>query len=131
MEPIRLLLDTHALLWWWNVSARLPDRVRALIADPDVEVWVSAASAWEIATKHRIGKLPDGGRIIAQWQERLAQDRFTAIAINAAHALKAGSIRHEHHDPFDRMLAAQSLLERIPCTSGDAVLEALGAERIW
>lgn len=131
MEPVKLLLDTHALLWWWNDSSRLPPRVRARVADPAVEIIVSAASAWEIATKYRIGTLPAGGRIIAQWEERLQRDRFTQLAISASHALKAGSMPGAHRDPFDRVLAAQSLLEGVPCASGDEALELLGAERVW
>lgn len=128
---MRLLLDTHVLLWWWGEPSRLSPRVLALLRDPRNEILVSAASAWEIATKHRIGKLPAGGRIIAQWTERLAPDRFQELPISAAQALRAGSLPGGHRDPFDRMLAAQSLLEGLPLASADPALSALGAERIW
>lgn len=126
-----LLLDTHVLLWWWSESDKLSPRVRALLIDPATAVVVSAASAWEIATKHRIGKYPAGGRILQSWSDRLHEDRFTELGITTAHAIRAGSMPGEHRDPFDRMLAAQSILESTPIASSDEALSALGAERVW
>jgi len=128
---MRLLLDTHALLWWWGESSRLSPRIQALLIDSANVVFVSAASAWEIAIKHRIGKLPSGERIIAQWSERLVLDRFVEIPMSAAHALRAGSLSGEHRDPFDRMLAAQSLIEGLPLATSDSALAALGADVLW
>jgi len=128
---MKLLLDTHALLWWWGEARRLSPRLLALLRDPANEVYVSAASAWEIATKYRIGKLPTGGAIIAQWTERMAIDRFTELPISAAHALRAGNLPGEHRDPFDRMLAAQSLIDGLPLASIDSALSSLGAEILW
>lgn len=128
---MKLLIDTHVLLWWWAEPGKLSPRVIALMRDPRNEVFVSAASAWEIATKHRIGKLPTGGRMIEQWQERLAADGFRELPMTSSHALRAGSLIGEHRDPFDRMLVAQALLEGIPLASIDAALSALGAERLW
>ncbi len=128
---MRLLLDTHALLWWWSQPDKLSPRVVALLRDPENTVFVSAASAWEIATKYRIGKYPAGGRIIGEWEERMAPDGFVELAISARHALRAGSLPGEHRDPFDRMIVAQSLLEGIPVASSDPALSALGAERFW
>lgn len=126
-----LLLDTHVLLWWWSEPTRLSPRAIALLRDPADRVLVSAASAWEISTKHRIGKYPAGGAVLAEWGQRLATDGFAELCISSAHALRAGSIPGEHRDPFDRMLAAQSILERVPVVSRDQALSALGAERIW
>ncbi|MFW6213661.1 MAG: type II toxin-antitoxin system VapC family toxin, partial [Spirochaetota bacterium] len=80
MGSVSVLLDTHALLWWWSHPDRLTDRARDLIADPYSAVCVSAASASEISTKHRIGTLPSGGAIIDTWDERLSRDRFSEIA---------------------------------------------------
>jgi PIN domain nuclease of toxin-antitoxin system len=125
------LLDTHALLWWWAQPEHLSLRVLGLLKDPQTTVVVSAASAWEIATKHRIGKLPSGGTIIAQWDERIATDGFIELAISPGHALRAGTLPGTHRDPFDRMLAAQSILEEIPVISIDEALSSLGAARIW
>jgi PIN domain nuclease of toxin-antitoxin system len=78
---MKLLLDTHALVWWWTDDPRLPARARALIADPASVVYVSAVSAWEITTKHRIGKCPDVERLIAEYASLLRRSRFHALAI--------------------------------------------------
>jgi len=126
-----VLVDTHALLWWWAQPDRLTPRVLALLKDPHTSVVVSAASAWEIATKHRIGKLPSGGTIITQWTERIGTDGFIALPISPEHALRAGTLPGTHRDPFDRMIAAQSILEEVPVVSVDEALSSLGAARIW
>ncbi len=88
---MNILLDTHALLWWWSEPEKLSPRVRWILLDSSTEVSVSAASAWEIARKFRIGKLPSGGRIIEQWMESIAEDRFRELAMSARHALRAVS----------------------------------------
>ncbi|TVQ26796.1 MAG: type II toxin-antitoxin system VapC family toxin [Spirochaetaceae bacterium] len=131
MGGVELLLDTHALLWWWSDPGRLAARVDSLLRDPANIIHVSAASAWEIATKHRIGKFPDGGRIVAQWEERIASDRFFELPMTFRHALRAGSLPGDHRDPFDRMLAAQSIIEGLSVVSIDEQISALGAERVW
>ena len=128
---MRLLLDTDALLFWWSAPERLPGRVVSLLRDPGNECLVSAASGWEIATKHRIGKFPEGGRIVEQWEERMAEDGFRELPVTTRHALKAGAILGEHRDPFDRMLAAQGVLESVPVVSADTAVADLGAERLW
>jgi len=125
------LLDTHVLLWWWSESGRLSPRVLSLMKDPENRCFVSAASAWEIATKHRIGKYPPGGRIMQEWSIRIREDRFLELAISSAHALRAGVLPGSHRDPFDRMLAAQGLLEDLPILSIDPAISGLGAARIW
>ena len=109
-----LLLDTHALLFWWSAPERLPARVVSLLRDPGNECLVSAASGWEIAAKHRIGKFPQAGRIIEQWDERIAEDGFRELPFTTRHALKAGALPGEHRDPFDRILAARRMLESVP-----------------
>lgn len=128
---MKLLLDTHALLFWWSAPKRLPARVLSLLRDPGNQCLVSAASGWEIATKYRIGKFPEGARIIEQWEERLQEDGFLELPMSARHALKAGSLPGPHRDPFDRMLAAQGQLESVPVVSADAAVSDLGAERLW
>lgn len=125
------LLDTHALLWWWSKPERLSPRVLSLVKDPENRLLVSAASAWEIATKHRIGKYPPGGRIIEEWSTRIQGDRFQELPVSSAHALRAGTLPGDHRDPFDRMLAAQGLLENLPVLSADPAISGLGAPRIW
>lgn len=131
MGTLAVLLDTHVLLWWWAEPNCLSPRVTAILRDPRTIVMVSAASAWEIATKYRIGKLPSGGKIIGEWSERLGVDGFRELPIQAAHALRAGTLPGVHRDPFDRMLAAQSILSETPVISIDESLSALGAQRIW
>lgn len=128
---MRLLLDTHALLFWWSAPERLPGRVVSLLRDPGNECLVSAASAWEIATKYRIGKFPHGGRIVEQWEDRIAEDGLLELSMTARHARKAGTLPGEHRDPFDRMLAAQGVLESLPVVSADRAISDLGAERLW
>lgn len=131
MGEIAYLLDTHTLLWWWSSPEQLSPRVVSLIRQPDHVLYVSAGSAWEIATKHRIGKLPSGATILRDWDDRMREDHFQPLLISAAHARKAGGMIQEHRDPFDRILAAQSLLEDLPILSNDTQLSSLGAARIW
>ena len=131
MEFIEVVLDTCSLLWWWSIPERLTPRVRAIIGDPGTSVYISVASAWEIATKYRIGKLPSGERIMSEWEHRMTVDRFQEIGITTLHAFRAGTFPGPHRDPFDRMIAAQSMLERVPVVTPDKQIETLGAERIW
>ena len=128
---MKLLLDTCTLLWWWSQPESLSPRSIALIKDPENMIRVSAASAWEIATKYRIGKYPKGGKIIRDWFERLETDRFQELSITSFHALKAGGMSGEHRDPFDRMIAAQSIVDGLSVVSPDTVFSSFGAERIW
>lgn len=128
---MRLLLDTHALLWWWTDDARLSGRVRGLISSEETDVLVSAASAWEIATKHRLGKLGLTDSLVQRYPALLAADGFTQLPITAEHALVAGSYPQPHRDPFDRMLAAQAEVERLPLASCDAAMAQFGVEVVW
>jgi len=128
---MKLLLDTHALLWWFTDDARLSPRVRGLIGDETNEILVSAASAWEVATKHRLGKLTGVDDAVLRFQELVAADGFTPLPISHRHGLRAGTYPVPHRDPFDRMLAAQAELESMPLVTLDAELAQFGIERIW
>lgn len=128
---MRLLLDTHALLWWWTDDARLSAAARSAIADEANEVYVSAASAWEVATKHRLGKLTEVPQAAPRFAELVAADGFASLPIAQHHALKAGAYPHEHRDPFDRMLAAQSAIEGMTLVTCDAALPAFGGDTLW
>jgi PIN domain nuclease of toxin-antitoxin system len=128
---MRFLLDTHALLWWWTNAPELSPRVRELIQDETNEVLVSAASAWEIATKHRLQKLDIGREAVARFNDLVNLDGFIHLPVSYLHALHAGSMDGEHRDPFDRMLAAQSLLERVPLVTKDRVFESMKVAMIW
>ncbi len=128
---MRLLLDTCTLLWAWAQPQRLSTRAQGLLRDPHNAVWISACSAWEVATKHRVGKYPAGGRIVAEWTERMARDGFRDLAVSSEHALRAGALPSPHRDPFDRMIAAQSLIAALKVVTPDPAIAGLGAETIW
>jgi PIN domain nuclease of toxin-antitoxin system len=128
---MRLLLDTHALVWWWIDDPRLPALARAAISNPGSVVYVSAVSAWEITTKHRVGKWPEVERLIAEYEALLRRSRFHALPISMEHAHRAGGLPGPHRDPFDRMLIAQSGLESLPIVTADAMFATYGADVIW
>ena len=127
---MRVLLDTHVLFFWALGSPRLSQRARRRIGDPSTEVLVSAASAWEIATKHRLGKLPGVETLLRDLDDVLTSQGFCALPISVEHARRAGLLTHPHKDPFDRMLAAQALTEDVPLVSLDSIFDEMGVERI-
>jgi PIN domain nuclease of toxin-antitoxin system len=126
-----VLLDTHTLLWWLDGDRRLSRTARSRIADQDVVVLVSAASAWEIATKARIGKLPGALSVADDVSGAVASQGFTALEITMLHAQRAGRLPGAHRDPFDRMLIAQAQLEDVPIVSNETVFDAYGVNRVW
>ena len=127
----RFLLDTHALLFWWGGSPRLSNTAAEAIADPDAIILVSAASAWEIATKFRIGKLNDIGDPSHNYPALLARDGFVQLPISTAHGLKAGLLEGDHRDPFDRLIAAQGLMEDAIVITRDPQFEGFGCKVLW
>ena len=128
---MRLLLDTHALLWWFFDDPQLSNTARRLIRDPGNAILVSSASAWEVATKYRIGKLPKGGEAVRRFRNLVREARFEPLPISIEHALRAGDFQVDHHDPFDRMLAAQSLLEDVPLVTLDPAFRRFDIQLIW
>ena len=128
---MKYIFDTHALLWWWTDDPALSPRVRDLISDETNEFLVSAASAWEIATKYRLGKLDIGRDAVARFDELVTLDGFRHLPVSYLHALRAGGLLSEHRDPFDRMLAAQSLIEGVPLVTRDSAFDALGTATVW
>jgi prevent-host-death family protein len=128
---VRLLLDTHTLLWWAAGDTKLPRRVRAAIMDERHAVIVSAASAWEIATKHRLGKLAAPGPLVGGLLDYLAEQEFLELGVSIRHAQHAGGLPGDHRDPFDRMLAAQAQLEGLAIVSNDEVFDGYGVRRLW
>lgn len=128
---MRLLLDTHALLWWLAGDAtRLSAHARAAIETDENEVYVSAASAWEISTKHRLGKL-DAAILSGQFMKVVLQQAFIALDITMDHADRAGSLPGTHRDPFDRMLIAQAQAEHLMLVSNETVFDGYGVRRVW
>jgi PIN domain nuclease of toxin-antitoxin system len=128
---VRLLLDTHALLWWFAGNLALPAPARTAIDDAGNDVLVSAASAWEIATKHRLGKLPDAAPLAADLRRFIADQGFLELAVTVAHGQLAGALTIAHKDPFDRMLVAQALLEDLVLVSNERRFDASGVRRLW
>ena len=122
-----LLLDTHALLWWLRDDATLSKPARELIADPVNEVLVSAASVWEIAIKGALGKLTMRDDILNE----VPAEGFGWLPILPPHAGAVRDLPWHHRDPFDRLLVAQALVERVPLISADERLDAYGIERRW
>ena len=128
---MRVLLDTHALLWWLDGNRRLSRRARGVIADDENVVLVSAASAWEIATKVRLGKLPGAVEVAAELPAILRQQHFEPLPIAIVHAVRAGNLPGPHRDPFDRMLIAQAQDEDLGLVSNERVFDAYGVRRLW
>lgn len=128
---MRVLLDTHALLWAVLSPKSLSRRAATVIANNANDVLVSAASAWEIATKVRLGKLPGAETLEHDFLDIMDAAGYLVLSINAATALRAGRLVSNHRDPFDRVLAAQALAEDIPIISTDSQLDSFGIRRLW
>lgn len=128
---MKVLLDTHVLLWALMEPRELSRHARTVIEDRDNVVLVSSASAWEIATKHRLGRLPAAEPIVRGYTKHLDTLRATEITISSDHALLAGSLSDQHRDPFDRMLAAQAMLEGVPLITDDAAFKLFRVTRLW
>lgn len=128
---MKFLLDTHALLWWFTDDPRLSPLARDTIADEANAILVSAASAWEIATKYRLGKLNEAVGAVRRFDELVAADGFEHLPVSHFHGLKAGTYAVDHRDPFDRTLAAQSELEQLPLITCDRAFALFAVQTIW
>jgi PIN domain nuclease of toxin-antitoxin system len=128
---LRLLLDTHALIWWLAGDEALSGPAREAIADETNAVAVSAASAMEVATKFRLGKLPDAALLAQDFEAVVAEQGFDELAISVHHARLAGEMNIAHKDPFDRLLIAQALAEDMVLVSNEAVFDGFAVKRLW
>jgi PIN domain nuclease of toxin-antitoxin system len=128
---MRFLLDTHALLWVAFRKDLLSLHARRMIETPGNELIVSAASAWEVATKFRLGKLPFAGALVEGFIPKVTAAGYLLLPILPEHALRAGRLPGDHRDPFDRMLAAQAIHEDLTLLSNDPLLDVFGARREW
>ena len=126
-----LLLDTHAFLWWLDGDPSLSARAKAAIATDPTKVYVSGASAWEISTKARIGKLPDALDVAADVGGCIARQGFHPLAVTVAHGQRAGALPGPLKDPFDRMLIAQAMLDGLHLVSIQQSFDAYGVLRLW
>lgn len=130
---MRLLLDTHTLLWWLAGDQKLSRKARAAIGDEANEVFVSAASAWEITTKFRIGKLNDASAVATDVEAVIASQGFKTLPVSVAHAQSAGSLPGKLQDPFDRMLVAQAMLEGMTLVTNESKTQfgAYAVKLLW
>jgi len=128
---VRLLLDTHALIWWLAGDERLSQIARAAIADEANAVVVSAASAMEIATKFRIGKLPQASLLALDFEGIIRAQGFDEMAITVRHARLAGEMKIAHKDPFDRLLVAQAQVEDLMLVSNEVLFDNFAVQRLW
>jgi PIN domain nuclease of toxin-antitoxin system len=128
---MRVLLDTHALLWWLENDPQLTSPAAAAIADPEARPLVSIATAWECAIKVQSGKLPQAAALVANFRRIVDAQGFGLLGIALDHALLAGALPRYHGDPFDRMLIAQTLIEGVLIVSNEEEFDAYGVKRIW
>lgn len=128
---MRLLLDTHVLLWWVDDDPQLSTQARNLISDAENDCYVSLVSAWEMAIKCATGKLKLAVSVHRYYQEHLPANDFLLLPIDLKHATLVETLPLHHRDPFDRLLIAQSWQEGLTLVSSDTAFDAYGATRIW
>lgn len=128
---MKLLLDTHALIWWLAGHDKLSRQAHDAINDRSNEIIVSAASAMEIATKFRIGKLPEATYLAREFSQVVADQGFSELAISVRHALLAGEMSIPHKNPIDRLIMAQAMLDDLMLVSNEAIFDGFGVRRLW
>ncbi len=128
---MKVLLDTHTVIWANLTPYKLSRAARDIIADEENVVFVSAVTAWEIATKVRNGRLPEAEEMEREFLGDMDKAGFTLLPVSVEEGLRAGRLIGDHRDPFDRMLAAQALAMDIPIISVDLKLDTFGVRRIW
>ncbi len=128
---MRLLLDTHALLWWLLGDERLPLRARRAIEEETNVTTVSAVSGYEIALKHQLGKLPEATPLLFRFEAAVADQQFETLPISLAHSTRAGQLPLSLRDPFDRILIAQALLHDLTLVSNERLFDDFGVKRLW
>jgi PIN domain nuclease of toxin-antitoxin system len=128
---VRVLLDTHAVLWWVLGNPRLSKTASNMLSQRNISVLVSAVSGHEIATKHRLGKLPVPLQLAENLEGTIAANGFQCLALSMAHAQLVSRLQGVHRDPFDRMLAAQALIENVQLVTNDSAFAAFGVRTLW
>ena len=128
---VRLLLDSHVLLWWLLSDAAISNAARTAIADEGNETFVSAASAWEISIKYRLGKLPTASQLMVDFERVILDEGFVGMPIALHDGERAGGLPLLHKDPFDRMLIAQALTESLTLISNEQLFDRYGVSRLW
>ena len=125
------LLDTHALVWWWLADPKLSHTARNVMDDRSNRLFVSAVTAYEIANKVRLGKLPAMRELLATYDLALIQDGFVSLPLHDRYAHHAGLLDGDHRDPFDRLIAAQALLEDMTVITRDREITDFGCKVLW
>jgi PIN domain nuclease of toxin-antitoxin system len=128
---MRVLIDTHVFLWWVEGDRALPAKARDALADPDNECLLSMASAWELAIKTGLGKLQLALSVRRYVREHVAANGFRLLDIGLAHIGRLEGLPLHHRDPFDRLLIAQSLEEKLPVVTADPMFRKYGVKRLW
>lgn len=128
---MRLLLDTHAFIWYTTDSLRLSTTARALIDNGDNDILLSTASVWEMAIKHSIGRLNFSRPFMEFIKQQFAINRIEILEISFDHIEVVASLPLHHRDPFDRLIIAQSMVEQIPILSIDVIFDAYAIARVW
>jgi PIN domain nuclease of toxin-antitoxin system len=128
---VRLLLDTQAFIWWVLNDSRLSPTARAAISDPGNAGLVSVATAWEMAIKASIGKLELPSPVHEFFRSQLSLNWFTALPVMTNHALRVASLDHIHRDPFDRLLVATAIVERVALLTSDEKIRQYPVQTIW
>ena len=124
---MNLLLDTHVFLWWCDQNPKLKDEASKAIANPDNTIYISVASAWEIAIKEALGRLKTPGQV----EDAVEKNGFSPLGISFAHARTAGALPLHHRDPFDRMLVAQARTDRLVIVTHDSLLQPYQVDILW
>lgn len=127
----RVLLDTHAFLWWVEGAPRLPEKAAAIVENLENVCFLSLCSCWEMAIKAGLGKLRLAGPIREFVPRHLAANHFKLCPISFRHAARVEQLEWHHRDPFDRLLAAQALEEKMILVSRDPIFDAYGVRRVW
>ncbi len=128
---MRYLLDTHALIWWLNDNKSLSAAARAAMDDGHNDIFVSAASAWEITTKHRKGRLDTATGLLPDSSEAVELNGFINLPITSTHMVRSAMLQGAHRDPFDRILSAQAILEDMVLITVDEKMSSFGAATFW
>jgi len=131
VTELRALFGTHALIWWLSDDPSLSQSAREILANTKNNMLVSAASAWEIAIKFQLGRIPKAANLVSDFSGRVENEGFQLLPISAEHGIRAGLLPDVHKDPFDRMLVAQCQAEDAPIISNDSVFDRYGIRRLW
>jgi PIN domain nuclease of toxin-antitoxin system len=127
---MKVLLDTHCLIWWFNGYDQLSPQALHILENPEYNILVSAASAWEMAIKIKLGKL-HALPLMSDLSRHITEEGFTEESITIEHAVRAGLLPLHHRDPFDRLLVAQAQALNVPMLSADEILDKYDVKRIW